>query len=324
MFCINCGKEIQPDRAFCPHCGAALGHDQVEDPTQPTLELAAYQADQTTEPTLVVAAQQALAPPPPAAVVEPLAPPPSAAIVEPMGTPEPAQPVQATELAQPGDPPPPPRKRYGLYASIAGLVLVICIGAAVAAYLLLRGDGEASGPASTVPDGTIILDVEVPGDDGTLELVDLSVRASAMGASSVLESQGEVYYEPENLIDDELATCWAEGVAGYGIGEFVEFVWDTPVNIRQVRIVPGYDKSAAGWDRWISNGRVRTFDLIFSDGTTESFHVTDSRAVQSLDLSAAHTVTTVRFVITGVYEAAPGPHKSEDTSMSELHLWGTE
>jgi hypothetical protein len=211
-----------------------------------------------------------------------------------------------------------------LYAFIAGLILVICIGAAVAAYLLVRDEGEASSTTSTVPDGTIILDVEAPGEGDVIDLVDLSASATAMGASSVLEAQGEVDYEVENLLDEKPATCWAEGVAGYGIGEFVEFTWAEPVDIYQVRILPGYDKKSAGWDRWTSNGRVRTFDLVFSDGTTESFQVSDSRAVQSLDLSATHTVTSVRFVITGVYEAQPGPHKAEDTSMSELHLWGTE
>ena len=97
-----------------------------------------------------------------------------------------------------------------------------------------------------------------------------------------------------------------------------------PVTVWEVRIIPGYDKVAGGWDRWTSNGRVRTFDLVFSDGTTESFTVDDDREMQFLALSTPHTVTSVRFVITGVYEAAEGPHKAEDTSISELLLWGTE
>jgi hypothetical protein len=104
----------------------------------------------------------------------------------------------------------------------------------------------------------------------------------------------------------------------------VEYTWAGPVTISQVRVVPGYDKSAAGWDRWTSNGRVRTFDLVFSDGSTESFTVTDTRPPQTFMLAAPHTVTWVQFVITGYYEAAAGPHKAEDTSVSELHFWGTE
>ena len=244
--------------------------------------------EQTTEPTLVVAAQQPL--------------------------------------------PPPQGKRYGLYAFLAGLVLVVCAAAAVAAYLLLRDDGAASSTTSTAPEATTIIigvDVtdgsgEAPGPSGVLDLVDLTTRAADINASSVLEPQGEVDYEVENLLDKQPATSWAEGVAGYGVGQYVEFTWADPVDIYQVRIVPGYDKAADGWDRWTSNGRVRTFELVFSDGTTEWFAVSDSRAMQSLDLTETHTATSVRFVITGIYEALPGPHKAEDTSVSELHLWGTE
>ena len=309
MFCTSCGKEVEPGKTFCTNCGATLSAG----PAEP--------ADQTTEPTLVVAAQQ-----PVLSAQQPVAPPQAAALVRP------AEPTPGQGPAVSAAGPPPPRRRYGLYAFIAGLVLVICAGAGVATYLLLRDDGAASSATPTTAEATtIIIGVDVTagpgataGPGGVLELVDLSTRATGIDASSVLESQGEVDYEVQNLLDKKPATCWAEGVAGYGVGEYVEFTWAAPVDIYQVRIVPGYDKTADGWDRWTSNGRVRTFELVFSDGTTEWFAVSDSRAMQSLDLTTTHTVTSVRFVITGVFEALPGPHKAEDTSVSELHLWGTE
>jgi hypothetical protein len=311
MFCTSCGKEVQPDKAFCTDCGAALDAGRIEP------------SDQTTEPTLVVAAQEPVAPPQDEA-------PPQAE--QPMRAVAPVGPPPSQGAAAPADGPPPTRKRYGLYAFVAGLVLVICAAAAIAAYLLLRDDGAASSPTSTAAvDTTIIIGVEVtdgPGETSgpgeVLDLVDLSAGASGIEASSILEPQGEVDYEVDNLLDKKPGTCWAEGIAGYGVGQYVEFTWAAPVEIHQVRIVPGYDKAADGWDRWTSNGRVRTFELVFSDGTTEWFTVSDNRAMQSLDLTTPHSVTSVRFVITGVFEALPGPHKAEDTSVSELHLWGVE
>ena len=297
MFCTSCGKEVEAGKAFCSSCGAAMPAGQGEQPT---------------EPTQVVVKQPATPAQPPAGA--------------------PQQPAGA--YPQGGAPvPEAPGKRYGLMALIAGLVFVICAGGAIAAYLLLRDGGQGSATESSVigVTGTSAdSDVTTPGDTtgttatgGSGEVVDLAKRAT-IAASSVLAKAGSVDYEEENLIDKKPGTCWAEGVSGYGVGEFVQFTFAHPVTVSELRIVPGYDKVAGGWDRWTSNGRVRSFDLVFSDGTTESFTVNDDRDMQFILLTAPHTVTSVRFVITAVYEAAAGPHKAEDTSVAELHLWGTD
>lgn len=237
-------------------------------------------------------------------------------------------PVQTDAPPISWDLPEPPRRRRGPVILVVVLVLLIVAAAVVAAVLLVKDDG-AGAVTTTAPGATTtVAGSEGPpttaGPGGMTELVDLATRASDIHASSVLPDQGATTYEPANLVDNKVDTCWAEGVPGYGVGEYVEFTWAGPVNVSQVRIVPGYDKNTDGWDRWTSNGRVRTFDLVFSDGTTESFTVTDTKPPQVLDLGATHSVTWVRFVITGVYEASPGPHKAEDTSVSELHFWGTE
>jgi hypothetical protein len=239
--------------------------------------------------------------------------------------------------------------------------VVACGVAAVVAYLALSGDDEgsttgssdaaattlgpedttdASGPITTGPDGT----AEGTGTTGTgpedtggstsstapeettttaAEPIDLSPLAT-LAASSTLETQGSVDYSVANLVDGDPATCWAEGVEGYGLGEHVQFDFPSPVTVTQISIIPGYDKNVDGWDRWFSNGRVRTFDLSFSDGATESYSVSDSRDLKTITLSTPHTVTWVRFTITGVFSAEEGPKQAEDTSVSELLLLGTE
>ncbi len=286
MYCSTCGHEVAQGKAFCGNCGAPA----------PTSD------DQPTAPTEPVAPIQQIAP------------------------------VPLTESAPPDAPPlyldlpEPPRRRTGLIVLVVVLVVLVIAVAFVVALLATRDDETGAtttavaGVTTTVPAGS----TETTGTGGTAELVDISLSASSIAASSVLPDQGSTTYEAANLIDSDSATCWAENVSGYGTGEYVEYTWASPVTVSQVRVVPGYDKSAAGWDRWTSNGRVRTFDLVFSDGTTESFTVTDTRPPQTLALAAPHTITWVQFVITGFYEAAAGPHKAEDTSVSELHFWGTE
>jgi hypothetical protein len=319
MLCTKCGQKIEEGTKFCRFCGA---------PATPAVD-----PDAVTEITAPVPL------PPVAAVVPPVAPPaPPASAVTPDHW-EITQPSQTWDPSGSWERPEPPRRRTGMWAFVAGLVFVVCAGAAIAAYFLLRDDSGSptTRPTDVAVSTTIGSDTTVPGAGSTettagestttsvgpAPAVDLSAVAD-ISVSSTLSTSGSTTYGKANLTDKDLTTCWAEGVAGYGLGEFIEFTFADPVTITEIRIVPGYDKIAGGWDRWTSNGRVRSFDLGFSDGTTESCSVTDTRELQVVALSSPRTVTSVRLTITGVYEAAEGPKKAEDTSVSELHLWGTE
>ncbi len=314
MLCAKCGEEIEGGTRFCRFCGAPA--------------TAAIDPDAITE---VV--------PPVAPVLAAIAPPSPPA---PQATPnpwEPSPPLESWDPSQSWERSDPPRGRAGMWVFVAGLVFVLCAGAAIAAYFLLRDDsgsastvstdtaaGTTAGPGTTVPnDQTTGSTAGQTTTTSAVETapVDLSAQAD-INVSSTLAAQGSTSYSKANLIDTDPTTCWAEGVAGYGIGEFIEFTFADPVTIQQLRIVPGYDKTTDGWDRWISNGRVRSFDLSFSDGTVESYSVADSREPQVIALSISHTVTSVRVTITAVYEAAEGPNKAEDTSVSELHFWGAQ
>jgi hypothetical protein len=305
MYCSSCGREVAEGKTFCSGCGAPA----------PAAD------DQPTAPTQPVVPSQATVPVPTVRPDSPVAPP------------QPSEPMPAFGFVPPDAPPlsldlpDPPRRRTGLIVLVVALVVLVIAVAFVVALLLSRGDDSGT-TATTVPGVTTTVaggaETTVTSAGGTTELVDVSPVATSIAASSVLPDQGSTTYDPDNLIDGQADTCWAENASGYGVGEYVEFTWASPVTISQVRIVPGYDKTGGGWDRWVSNGRVRTFDLIFSDGSTESLAVTDTKAPQVLTLGALHNVTWVQFVITGFYEAAEGPHKAEDTSVSELHFWGAE
>jgi hypothetical protein len=290
MYCAKCGEKVAVGKSFCGSCGTPA---PVPD-------------DQPTAPTQPVAPTQLTAPPQPVAQVPAAAPPVS------------------------WDIPEPPRK-HGKLVALAIVLLMLIVAVAVVVVLLLTKDDKAAGTTTSVAPATTVAgtaDTSGPGTTtapgGVVHLVDLTLRAADIEANSVLSAQGSTTYVEANLIDGNPGTCWAEGAPGYGLTEFIHFTWASPVTISQVRIIPGYDKIADGWDRWTSNGRVRSFDLVFSDGSVESFAVTDTRALQTLVFGAPHTVTSVRFIITGAHEASPGPHRAEDTSVSELHFWGTE
>ena len=89
-----------------------------------------------------------------------------------------------------------------------------------------------------------------------------------------------------------------------------------------MRIIPGYDKVEDGWDRWLSNGRVRVFAVALSGGESEEFTVRDARELQTFVLKTPARATSVTVTIVDVYPADPGPNWADDTSIAELHLWG--
>jgi hypothetical protein len=125
-------------------------------------------------------------------------------------------------------------------------------------------------------------------------------------------------------VDGDPATCWVEGVPGYGEGEWVLFTFPRTVTVDEIRIIPGLDKVKDGWDRWWSNGRVHAFRLEFSDGSSEEHSVADVRQMQPVALDKPRSTTFVRFVIVSVYAAENVPNMADDTCVAELHVWGTQ
>lgn len=90
-------------------------------------------------------------------------------------------------------------------------------------------------------------------------------------ASSYLPSSGNSTYSPDNLIDRDLSTAWAEDVSGYS-GEWIELQMDRPITVGFVGIICGYTKSQSVYT---SNGRPRTVtveiyreDDVFSETVT--------------------------------------------------------
>lgn len=153
-------------------------------------------------------------------------------------------------------------------------------------------------------------------------LSDLSGLANVTASSTNPKGDYSTLY----LTDNNPSTCWEEGVAGYGAGtEWVEFDFRSPVTVGEIRIIPGYDKIVGPWDRWYTNGRVKTAQFQFSDGTSQTKTFNDDRSYQTVTVDPPRTTTSVRMTIEDVYGAQPGiQHYAEDTSVSELHVWGTQ
>jgi len=160
-------------------------------------------------------------------------------------------------------------------------------------------------------------------------------------ASSILKTEGinRFNYEPKNLFDNDLNTAWVEGVAGSGVGEWVEIRFENGADIEAIGVINGYTKNEAIYN---ANNRIRKIrlDIEFLDDMSRNEDPDQkglvdiilaekqfnelNRNVQApfiswlADYGMSRSVSKIRLT---VLEVARGT-KYDDTCISELYLLG--
>lgn len=131
--------------------------------------------------------------------------------------------------------------------------------------------------------------------------------------TSVLTPQSGNRYDGGNLLDDDPATAWVEGVDGNGEGQALILDFERPTAPRTIEIVNGYNKSR---DIFEKNARLRTMGLMTSEDETFDFTVDDRMGWQTIHLPALRPARWIGIWLTGVY---PGS-RYQDTAISEIRL----
>ncbi|GEM_PF-6383722 len=229
---------------------------------------------------------------------------------------------------------PPPRSggSWGRWlVLVAAIIAVAAVGGAIV-FVMLHDSGGGTGvvgektPAvtDTTPPPTA---PETSTESPSASAKDVTYLATARASSSLDPEGGNDYY-PANLLDGLTGTCWAEGVKhGYGEGEWIRFDFDETMVLTRMRVMPGYGKGVDnhGVDRWLSNGRLASVELRFSDGSTDQFTFADVRRIgwQTIDLDHRHA-KWLQVIIQSVYPHTSGwgDHAAHDTSVSEVQLYG--
>ena len=171
-------------------------------------------------------------------------------------------------------------------------------------------------------------------------------------ASTTLE-EDTGKYAPEQLLDGNRQTCWAEGAGtdkeeaweqgslseseaeeAAGIGEWVELSASDEQHVQGLTIVNGYSKEkSADWeDRsngdtfYYDNPRVKRMTVTFSDGFEETVNLEDAGpgVEQTVAFDEAHDTTSVRLTILEVYDTGIGGSgrcKWPDTSIDEVEVF---
>jgi eukaryotic-like serine/threonine-protein kinase len=230
----------------------------------------------------------------------------------PVGAPAGAAPPGAAATA-------PAKKRTGLWVAIGALAALVVVGIAVAVVLLAVPHGNNGKDGGTTTTG------EKPRPPA---VTDLNNFVSAVSASSVLQPDVPgISYVPDNVRDNVPDTAWSEGVPGYGEGQYLDFTFDQPVVIKDVRAIPGY-KRFNQVDRYIQNGKLDQVTLTFQDGSTRTvtFRLDPNWQVadwQTVPIDPPARTRTVRVTILSVYPGQDsGKGAATDTTVSEFHFQG--
>ncbi|MBN2038983.1 MAG: VWA domain-containing protein [Spirochaetes bacterium] len=120
-------------------------------------------------------------------------------------------------------------------------------------------------------------------------------------------------YKPANIADGNKLTAWSEGESGNGIGEWIRFGFDTPKNLKAIKIIAGYTKT----DRiYKANNRVKKLKIIFSNGKSQTAELKDVQDFQRILIDRDTPTKFVKLEIMDVYRGA----KYKDTCISEVEF----
>jgi hypothetical protein len=121
---------------------------------------------------------------------------------------------------------------------------------------------------------------------------------------------GDYQYPPYNIRDGRPSDAWAEAVDGPGIGEWIDIPFSETREVREVRVVPGYQKRS---DLFLKYNRPSSLKIEFSDGTTVDLPLADAMGLQTFAVNAR--AESAKVTILGVY---PGTNERDETYISEI------
>ena len=156
--------------------------------------------------------------------------------------------------------------------------------------------------------------------------------AYSVNSSSYLKSQKVNTYRVSNIKDFSYQTSWVEGVDGYGIGEYIEFVFDPEhPRITVIKIANGYIKSKKVWK---NNSRVKKFKMYLNNKVYAIINLKDIYSLQAIILEKPLGYSDrgdyeklkelskwkIKFEIMEVYKG----DKYSDTAITELFFDGID
>jgi hypothetical protein len=138
-----------------------------------------------------------------------------------------------------------------------------------------------------------------------------AVKITSSSASSIYPEAGGVRYVPEQIYDGKVSKNWTEGdQKSSGLGEWVQVEFEGEKDLTSFRIWNG---TFSSYDMWTRSNRIKEVELEFSDGTKQSFTLSDAMSGELVELKPV-TSSSVKMRIKSVYNGST----FTDTAISEV------
>ena len=236
-----------------------------------------------------------------------------------------------------------------------------CLVIGFAAYRLLPKTPEVPGK---VDDDTIVVEqdedgkgTDEPSDETTEPVVEEEgsyppVFSAVSASSSLTDSNEPDKYAPQQVIDGNRQTCWAEGASdgtdedwqkgnvtgsradkAVGIGEYIELSAKEKQRLSGFKIINGYSKlipddwdSSNGRSFYYWNSRIKDASIELSDGYSQDVTFGDEGPGdwQTIEFDEPHNTTFLRILIKSVYDTnkdGTGRCNWPDTSIDEIEVF---
>lgn len=145
---------------------------------------------------------------------------------------------------------------------------------------------------------------------------DLPVADVRTSSPMLASSDDCLSYGASNLLDRRLDTSWQEAVDGDGVGEWLEFRFDAPVDIASVDLGTGFQSTHETYgDLFPLNGRVTALTVQVNGVDAGALALADKPGLQRQPF-VHRNVTSVRLQIAGVAAGTKWP----DTALSEVRF----
>lgn len=168
--------------------------------------------------------------------------------------------------------------------------------------------------------GAIILcewNTSFENDEPIQHVSDYKSHISSTTSSSHLANEtygNKTYvYSAEKAFDNDMTTCWSEGVDGYGVGESITVSFDDVYEISELSLWNGLCTSE---DLFYKNSRLHNITVTLSNGNSYDFECSggwDSRH-NSFSFGGNIETSSITITIQSVYEG----DKYKDTCISEI------
>lgn len=175
-------------------------------------------------------------------------------------------------------------------------------------------------PASPASSVALTLPTRTPRPAAVARITPLWVSASGYAPNSRDAQGNTTTFVPDNAVDGRLDTAWR--VAGDGVNQWLLLEFAGPVEVREVRMLPGYAKidPVDGTNRFWQNRRVRRVRLEFRSGEWIEAPLDDQATLQAIPVNNIVT-DAIRIVI--LESVPPAVADGRDfTPISEVEVIG--